>query len=124
MSKTKATGLDDISVNVLQLAAPAITPCPSIKAYQDVNDLIINISFINYVKILEKHVFTHLYAFLQKHKLLAEKIKPYMKRNIWELLNLVCVKLLILLIITFFCKTLLCTCVTMKAPSGSILSSI
>ena len=26
MSKTKAIGVDDISVNVLQLAAPAITP--------------------------------------------------------------------------------------------------
>ena len=107
MSKTKATGLNDISVNVLQLTAPGITPSIT---------YICNLSLLtgefpmrwkeakvkplhkggsgcecsNYrpvsvlpilSKILEKHVFTHLYDFLQKHKLLADSQFGLRKQN-------------------------------------------
>ena len=59
-------GLDDKSV--LQLAAPAITPSIT---------YICNLIYV----ILEKHVFTHLYAFFQNHKLLADSQFGFRKQN-------------------------------------------
>ena len=107
MPSTKATGLDDISINVLKLAAPEIvssityicnlslktatfpakwkeakvTPLHkggsrhNCSNYRPISVLPI------LSKILEKHVFTHMYAFLQKHNLLTDSQFGFRKQN-------------------------------------------
>ena len=107
MPSTKATGLDDISINVLKLAAPEIvssityicnlslktatfpakwkeakvTPLHKGGSRHDCSNYR-PISVLPILsKILEKHVFTHMYAFLQKHNLLTDSQFGFRKQN-------------------------------------------
>ena len=107
MPSTKATGLDDISINVLKLAAPEIvssityicnlslktatfpakwkeakvTPLHKGGSRHDCSNYR-PISVLPILsKILEKHVFTHMYAFLQKHNLLTDSQLGFRKQN-------------------------------------------
>ena len=107
MPSTKATGLDDISVNVLKLAAPAIVSSITYICNLSLKTATFPVKWkeakvtplhkggsrhecSNYRPIsvlpilsknLEKHVFTHMYAFLQKYNLLTDSQFGFRKQN-------------------------------------------
>ena len=109
MPSTKATGLDDIStcINVLKLAAPEIVSPITYICNLSLKTATFSAKWkeakvpplhkggsrhdcSNYrpisvlpmlSKILEKHVFTHMYAFLQKHNLLTDSQFGFRKQN-------------------------------------------
>ena len=107
MPSTKATGLDDISIDVLKLAAPEIvssityicnlslktatfpakwkeakvTPPHKGGSRHDCSNYRPISVVLILSKILEKHVFKHMYAFLQKHNLLTDSQFGFRKQN-------------------------------------------